>query len=73
MSEVVYTSEVRIERREGPLRMAYMPAEKEPFTASLERRIKEDYETGNIVTIEGWILSATEGRQCALFSLIQTK
>lgn len=30
MSEVVYTSEVRIERQRGPLRLAYMPAEKEP-------------------------------------------
>lgn len=36
-------------------------------------RIKEDYKTGKIVTIDGWILSITESRQCALFSLTQPK
>lgn len=49
------------------------PTDKDPITASIEWRTKEDYKTGNIVTIDGWILSETEGRQCALFSLIQSK
>ena len=30
MSEVVYRSEVRIERVKGPIRRAYLPAESEP-------------------------------------------
>lgn len=30
MSDVVYTSHVRIERLQGPLRRAYLPAESEP-------------------------------------------
>ena len=30
MSEVVYRSEVRIERVKGPVRKAYLPAESEP-------------------------------------------
>ena len=30
MSEVVYRSEVRIERVKGPVRKAYFPAESEP-------------------------------------------
>jgi hypothetical protein len=30
MSEVAYLSLVRIERVKGPLRLAYLPAEKEP-------------------------------------------
>lgn len=31
--------------------------------------IKADYANGDIVTIKGWVLSRTEARQCALFSL----
>ena len=33
------------------------------------QEIKADYANGNIVTIKGWVLSRTEARQCALFSL----
>ena len=43
MSEVVYTSEGRIERREGPLRMAYMPAEKEPVAFGVHGAIAAHY------------------------------
>jgi hypothetical protein len=31
--------------------------------------IKTDYAKGNIVTLKGWVLSRTEARQCALFSV----
>ena len=31
--------------------------------------VKTDYANGNTVTIQGWVLSRTEARQCALFSL----
>ena len=31
--------------------------------------VKTDYANGDIVTIKGWVLSRTEARQCALFSL----
>jgi hypothetical protein len=37
----------------------------------LERKIQKDFQTGNTVTVKGWVLSATEARQCALFSLAQ--
>lgn len=40
---------------------------------SIARRIKEDFKTASIVTIDGWILSTTEGRQCALYSLTNLK
>jgi len=36
-----------------------------------EAHIKEDFNAGNIVIIEGWILSVTGARQCALFSIIE--
>jgi len=37
----------------------------------LKKEIKNDFEKGNTVMINGWILSVTEARQCALFSIIQ--
>ncbi len=43
MSEVVYTSEVRIERQRGPLRLAYLPAEKEPVTFGVHGAIAAHY------------------------------
>lgn len=46
---------------------------KDDISASITSRIEEDFKTGKIVTLDGWILSVTEGRQCALFSLIQPK
>lgn len=33
-------------------------------------RIKEDFENGQTIMIDGWILSITEARQCALFSTV---
>ena len=37
----------------------------------LEQKIKKDFETGKTVIVKGWVLSETEARQCALFSLTQ--
>jgi hypothetical protein len=34
----------------------------------LEQKTKEDFERGRIVNVDGWILSVTEARQCALFA-----
>lgn len=38
----------------------------------LRQQIADDYHQENTVMIDGWILSRTEARQCALFSLTQT-
>ncbi len=43
MSEVVYTSEVRIERQRGPLRLAYLPAEKEAVPFGVHGAIAAHY------------------------------
>jgi len=43
MSQVVYTSDVRIERQRGPLRLAYLPAEKEPVTFGVHGAIAAHY------------------------------
>jgi hypothetical protein len=37
----------------------------------LEQKVHRDFETGNIVVVNGWILSVTEARQCALFSVTE--
>jgi len=39
MSEVVYSSEVRIERVKGPVRKAYLPAESEPVIFGVHGRL----------------------------------
>jgi hypothetical protein len=40
---------------------------------SLEQKIKTDFKNGNTVMIDGWILSVTEARQCALLSTLKSK
>ncbi len=37
----------------------------------LNQQITKDYKTDNTIMIDGWVLSKTEARQCALFSLTQ--
>ena len=32
--------------------------------------VRDDFAAGRTVVIEGWVLSMTEARQCALFSLL---
>jgi len=35
----------------------------------LQGKVHGDFEAGRIVMVDGWILSVTEARQCALFSI----
>ena len=43
MSEVAYTSRVRIERLGGPERLAYLPAEEEPVAFGVHSEVAEHY------------------------------
>ncbi len=43
MSEVVYTSRVRIQRLRGPLRRAWVPEETEPVFFGVHSEIAEHY------------------------------
>jgi hypothetical protein len=43
MAEVVYVSEARIERRGGPIREAFLPAEAEPVTFGVHGAVAEHY------------------------------
>jgi hypothetical protein len=43
MSDVVYTSKVRIERVRGPIRKVWMPAMEEPISFGVHGAIAEHY------------------------------
>ena len=43
MAEVVYVSNVRLERRKGPLRLAYLPGEEKPVAFSVHGAIAKHY------------------------------
>lgn len=43
MSDVVYRSNVRIERIKGPLRKAFLPAEPEPVVFGMHDEVGEHY------------------------------
>jgi hypothetical protein len=36
----------------------------------LDQKIHADFATGNVIVLDGWVLSQTEARQCALFSFV---
>jgi hypothetical protein len=38
-------------------------------TEQITKRVRTDFATGRIVTLEGYVISLTEARQCALFSI----
>ena len=52
MGDVVYRSEVRIERIRGPLRRAWLPAETEPVLFSVHGAIAVHYFKDNAAGIE---------------------
>ena len=67
MNKVVYTSKSRIERRKGPLRIAYLPGEAEPVNYSVHGAIAQHYkvdpatlEESHSSTID-YVISATAG------------
>lgn len=42
-----------------------------PFVSDrLEARVRSDFAEGRTIQLDGWVLSVTEARQCALFSLL---
>jgi len=42
-NQVAYRSRVRIERKSGPMRLAYLPAEKEPVIFGVHSEVAEHY------------------------------
>ena len=37
----------------------------------LEKNVRQDFQENKTMIVDGWVLSVTEARQCALFSLSQ--
>ena len=67
MSEVVYVSKSRIERKAGPLRIAYLPGEPQPVHFSVHGAIAEHYKVdpakigeSHAATID-YVIAATAG------------
>jgi hypothetical protein len=38
----------------------------------LNNKVENDFKTGKIAVVKGWVLSLTEARECALFSILQS-
>ena len=72
---VRYRQMVPAENREATLRAALSHGEARgmsfPWTSrpSMAQQVEDDFANGRTVLVNGWVLSATEARQCALFSL----
>ena len=67
MSAVTYTSNIRIERRKGPLRIAHLPGEAQPVTFSAHGAIAEHYKVdpatlgvSHAATLD-YVIAATAG------------
>lgn len=67
MSEVVYVSKSRIERKQGPLRLATLPGEANPVFFSVHGAIAEHYKVppeklkeSHAATID-YVIAATAG------------
>lgn len=67
MSDVVYTSNVRIERVRGPIRLAYLPGESKSVTFSVHGDIAKHYKVDptslgepHAATID-YVIAATAG------------
>jgi hypothetical protein len=58
------------ENKPGTLQKLCVGVEDSSLAASA---IRQDFENGNVVTVEGWVLSRTEARHCALFSMLTSE
>ncbi|MGH9770477.1 MAG: hypothetical protein ACRD4Q_02045 [Candidatus Acidiferrales bacterium] len=67
MSDVVYVSKVRIERKVGPLRIAFLPGESQPVTFNVHGAIAEHYKVDPVKLKEphastiDYVIAATAG------------
>ena len=67
MSDVAYVSKVRIERKAGPLRMAYLPGELQPVAFSVHGAIAQHYKIdpakllGSHASTLDYVIAATAG------------
>jgi hypothetical protein len=67
MSEVVYISKIKLERKNGPLRIAHLPGESQPVLFSVHDEIARHYKVdpakigeSHAATID-YVIAATAG------------
>lgn len=48
------------------------PYSDEQLRLKLDKQCLEDFITDNTIVVNGWVLSRTEARQCALFTFLQS-
>ena len=67
MSDVVYVSKIKLERRNGPLRIAHLPGESQPVLFSVHDEIARHYKVdpekigeSHAATID-YVIAATAG------------
>jgi len=65
----MYLSDNSEERGIGVLQSLTVSVNNPALATAATRR---DFELGNVVTVDGWVLSRTEARHCALFSILTT-
>jgi hypothetical protein len=67
MSTIAYTSRIRLERRKGPLRIAYLPGEAQPVAFSVHGAIAAHYKVDPASLTEShastidYVIAATAG------------
>lgn len=67
MSDVVYESKARIERKQGPIRIAHLPGESQPVVFSVHGAIAEHYKmdpaklTESHASTIDYVIAATAG------------
>ncbi|MBS1530525.1 MAG: hypothetical protein JSU01_09470 [Bacteroidetes bacterium] len=44
----------------------------EALRRALNYQVKQEFKAGTTITVSGWVLSVTEARQCALFSMLNS-
>lgn len=44
---------------------------KDEIQAMLDEQVTADFKAGKVIAVSGWVMSQTEARQCALYSLLQ--
>ncbi len=64
-----YRAQTPAENNADALRTAIAGNGKRIFAESVEQKIQDDFTTGRVAIVDGWVLSLTEARQAALFSL----
>ena len=61
--------QISSENDENSLNQLLSVDQQQPTKEFFEEKVRKDFENNDTVLIDGWLLSVTEARQCALLSL----